>query len=66
VAPDPTLGTKLYDEELAKNIERVAQLGELLGLTPEELATRVRGEARKAAREATNRQNDNRMTKEYS
>jgi len=56
VAPDSRLGAKLYDQELAKHIERVAQLGELLGLTPEELATRVR----KAAREA------NRMTKEYS
>jgi GntR family transcriptional regulator len=57
VAPDPKLGTKLYDEELDKNIERIAQLGELLGLPPEELASRVR----KAAREAANR-----LTKEYS
>ena len=53
VAPDPGLGVKLYDQELAKHIERVAQLGELLGLTPRELASRVREAA-------------DRMTKEYS
>ncbi len=53
VAPDPKLGTRLYDQELAREIERVAQLGELLGLTPEELAARVR--------EASDR-----LTKEFS
>jgi GntR family transcriptional regulator len=53
VAPDPKLGTRLYDQELAKHLERVAQLGELLGLTPEELASRVREAA-------------DRLTKEYS
>ena len=53
VAPDPGLGAKLYDQELAKHIDRVAQLGELLGLTPKELASRVREAA-------------DRMTKEYS
>jgi GntR family transcriptional regulator len=42
VALDPRLGAKLYDQELAKHIDRVAQLGELLGLTPQELTTRVR------------------------
>jgi len=53
VAPDPKLGDKLYDQELCKHIDRVAQLGELLGLTPKELASRVR--------EASDR-----LTKEYS
>lgn len=53
VAADPGLGAKLYDQELAKHIDRVAQLGELLGLTPKELASRVREAA-------------DRMTKEYS
>jgi GntR family transcriptional regulator len=53
VAPDPKVGVRLYDEELAKHLERVAQLGELLGLTPEELASRVREAA-------------DRLTKEYS
>jgi GntR family transcriptional regulator len=53
VAPNPKLGAKLYDQELAKHIDRVAQLGELLGLTPQELASRVRVAA-------------DRLTKEYS
>ena len=53
VASDPKLGAKLYDQELDKHIDRVAQLGELLGLTPKELASRVR--------EASDR-----LTKEYS
>jgi GntR family transcriptional regulator len=53
VAPDPGLGSKLYDQELTQHIERIAQLGELLGLTPKELASRVR--------EAVDR-----LTKEYS
>jgi len=53
VAPDPGLGAKLYDQELSRHIGRVAELGELLGLTPRELASRVREAA-------------DRMTKEYS
>ncbi|MGC2476966.1 MAG: GntR family transcriptional regulator [Candidatus Sulfotelmatobacter sp.] len=53
VAPNPRLGTKLYDQELTKHIDRIAQLGELLGLTPQELASRVREAA-------------DRLTKEYS
>jgi GntR family transcriptional regulator len=53
VAPDSTLGAKLYDQELAKHIERVAQLGELLGLTPKELASRVREAADRLTKEYT-------------
>lgn len=53
VAPNPKLGEQLYDQELAKHIDRVAQLGELLGLTPKELASRIREAA-------------DRLTKEYS
>ena len=53
VAPDPGLGAKLYDQELSTHIGRVAELGELLGLTPRELASRVREAA-------------DRLTKEYS
>jgi GntR family transcriptional regulator len=41
VAPDPGLGQRLYDEELATHIEQVARLGALLGLGPDELASRV-------------------------
>jgi len=53
VAPDSTLGAKLYDQELAKHIDRVAQLGELLGLTPKELASRVREAADRLSKEYT-------------
>jgi hypothetical protein len=63
VAPDPELGTKLYDQELAKHIDRVAQLGELLGLTPKEVASRVR-EA--TDRLTADRLRKDRLTKEYS
>src|ERR1700761_4553744 len=41
VAPDPGLGQRLYDEELATHIGQVARLGALLGLGPDELASRV-------------------------
>ena len=51
VAPNPSLGTKLYDQELARHIERVAQLGELLGLSPKEVASRVRDAADRLAKE---------------
>ena len=57
VAPDPGLGPKLYDQELARLIERIAQLAELLGLSPQELASKVREAARASA---------DRLTKEYS
>ncbi len=42
VAEHPDLQPRLYDEELAHHLEQVARLGELLGITHEELATRVR------------------------
>jgi GntR family transcriptional regulator len=57
VAPDAGLSPKLYDQELTRLIERIAQLGELLGLSPQELASRVREAARAAL---------DRFTKEYS
>ena len=41
VAEHPDLQPRLYNEELAHHLEQVARLGELLGLTSEELATRV-------------------------
>jgi len=41
VAPDPGLGQRLYDEELDAHIEQVARLGALLGLGPDQLASRV-------------------------
>jgi GntR family transcriptional regulator len=41
VAPAPGLGQRLYDEELDAHIEQVARLGALLGLGPDQLASRV-------------------------
>jgi GntR family transcriptional regulator len=63
VAPDAKLGVRLYDQELAKHIDRVAQLGELLGLTPKEVASRVREAADSLTKD---RLTTERLTKEYS
>ncbi len=41
VAPDPDLGPRLYDEELARCIDQIVHLGAVLGLTPEQLASRL-------------------------
>jgi GntR family transcriptional regulator len=42
VAPDPYLSPRLYDQELAEHLDQIVRLGEVLGLTPEELASRLR------------------------
>jgi GntR family transcriptional regulator len=42
VAAEPDLTPRLYDQELAQHIDHVVRLGSLLGIAPEELATRVR------------------------
>jgi GntR family transcriptional regulator len=41
VALDPDLSPRLYDQELDERLEQVLRLGELLGLTPAELAAKV-------------------------
>src|SRR5277367_2687664 len=41
VASDPALSSRLYDEELAEHLDQVARLGELLGLSKNELASRL-------------------------
>ena len=51
VAPDPDLNARLYDAELARHIEQVVQLGVLLGLTPEELVSKLQGAADRLAKE---------------
>src|SRR5208283_4513802 len=56
VAPNPNLSPRLYDEELSEHLEQVARLGDLLGLSSEEIAERTR--------EATERLNEARQTKE--
>ncbi|HEV7238415.1 MAG TPA: GntR family transcriptional regulator [Thermoanaerobaculia bacterium] len=45
VAAAPDLRPRLYDEELAHHITEAARLGSLLGVTPEELGSRVRDAA---------------------
>jgi GntR family transcriptional regulator len=56
VAPNPDLRPRLYGEEFSQCLEKVAQLGELLGLSSEEIARRTE--------ETANRLNDARLTKE--
>jgi GntR family transcriptional regulator len=57
VAPDPDLSPRLYDKELAEHLDQAVRLGALLGLTPEELASRLR--------EAANQLMASRLTKEH-
>ena len=66
VAPDPGLGQRLYDEELAEHIEHAARLGALLGLDPEELSARVQEAADQfmAVRRAARGSSESRTTKE--
>ncbi len=56
VAPNPELGPRLHDEELGEHLEQAARLGALLGLTHKEIAQRLR--------EATDRLNQAKLTKE--
>jgi len=56
VAFDPDLSPRLYEQELAQHLDEVARLGELLGLTPRELESRLK--------EATERWIASRLTKE--
>jgi len=50
------LTLRLYDEEFSEHLEKVAKLGELLGLSSEEIARRTK--------EASNRLNEALSTKE--
>jgi GntR family transcriptional regulator len=56
IAPNPHLSPRLYDEKFSEHLEKVARLGELLGLSSEEIARRTK--------EASNRLNETRVTKE--
>ena len=42
IAENTDLGKKLYQEELEKHLDRVAELGRILGLDAEELQARLR------------------------
>jgi GntR family transcriptional regulator len=45
VAPDPDLGSRLYDKEFEEHLRQVVRIGTLLGLTEEEIVERLRGAA---------------------
>jgi GntR family transcriptional regulator len=56
VAPNSNLSPRLYNERLSEHLAQVAQLGDLLGLSSEEIAERTK--------EASDRLNDARLAKE--
>lgn len=56
IAPNPNLSPQVYHDELSERLDEVARLGELLGLSSDEIARRTR--------EAANRLNEARLTKE--
>jgi len=56
VAPNPNLSPQLYRQELSEHLEQVARLGDLLGLSSEEIARRTK--------EASSRLSEARLTKE--
>jgi GntR family transcriptional regulator len=56
IAPNPGLSPQLYHEELSEHLDEVVRLGDLLGLSSEEIARRTR--------DASNRLNESRLTKE--
>src|ERR1700678_117939 len=45
VAPDPDLGSRLYDKEFEEHLRKVARIGTLLGLTEVEIGERLRSAA---------------------
>ncbi|MGD0632248.1 MAG: GntR family transcriptional regulator [Terracidiphilus sp.] len=56
IAPNPDLGSHLYQEELSEHLEKAAELGDLLGLSSDEIARRMK--------EASSRLSETRLTKE--
>ena len=52
VAANPDLRPRLYDQELEQLLEQVARLGSLLGLTPEDLISRLRDAANRLEEES--------------
>ena len=53
IAANPNLSPRLFDAAFSEHIEKVARLGELLGLSSEEIASRTK--------EASNRLNEARL-----
>jgi GntR family transcriptional regulator len=53
VAPDPDLGSRLYDKEFEEHLRQVVRIGTLLGLTEEEIVERLRRAAVQLETEAS-------------
>ena len=51
VAADPDLRPRLYEQDLAEHLDQAARLGALLGITPEELASRLEAFANRHIKE---------------
>ena len=56
VAPEVDLSPRLYQEELQEHIEHVARLGDVLGVPPKELASRVHAAAEQYSEERVKNQ----------
>lgn len=64
VASDVGLGPRLYEEELAEHLEQAVRLGELLGLTSEELTARIQQAAGRHVEDRHGRFMEDRLAKE--
>jgi GntR family transcriptional regulator len=53
VAPDPNLGSRLYDKDFEEHLRQVVRIGTLLGLTEEEIVERLRRAAVQLETEAS-------------
>jgi len=53
VAPDPDLGSRLYDKEFEEHLRQVVRIGTLLGLTEKEIVERLREAAVQLETEAS-------------
>ena len=53
VASSPKLTPQLYEQELAEHVEQAVRLGELLGLSPHELSSRVSDTATRLTEDRT-------------
>jgi GntR family transcriptional regulator len=53
VARDPDLGPRLYDQEFEEHLREVVRIGNLLGLSPDQIAERLRTTAMQMETEAS-------------
>jgi GntR family transcriptional regulator len=63
VSPNPDLSPRLCNEELTEHLDQAVRLGELLGLSSEEIALRLREASRQID---LNRTESTRLTKEIA